>query len=145
MRISDWSSDVCSSDLNVRDQSKKEIIADRTGRVVNPHDIRILEVRVASVIAQTLSDSSATSDQDFADSGEAVSGPVVLEKLFRYICARHATQSTDLVERHPSERVGFAREYSFAHKDAGSLAKCLLSSEARRGGKECVSTFSFRW
>src|SRR3546814_16958652 len=64
--------------------------------------------------------------RSFADSGEAVSGPVVLEKLFRYICARHATQSTDLVERHPSERVGFAREYSFAHKDAGSLAKCLL-------------------
>src|SRR3546814_12287184 len=104
MRISDWSSDVCSSDLNVRDQSKKEIIADRTGRVVNPHDIRILEVRVASVIAQTLSDSSATSDQDFADSGEAVSGPVVLEKLFRYICSRHATQSTDLVERHPDRK-----------------------------------------
>src|SRR3546814_14471304 len=95
MRISDWSSDVCSSDLNVRDQSKKEIIADRTGRVVNPHDIRILEVRVASVIAQTLSDSSATSDQDFADSGEAVSGPVVLEKLFRYICARHAPQRSE--------------------------------------------------
>src|SRR3546814_8449932 len=103
MRISDWSSDVCSSDL------------------VNLHDIRILEVRVASVIAQTLSDSSATSDQDFADSGEAVSGPVVLEKLFRYICARHATQSTDLVERHPSERVGFAREYSFADRKSTRL------------------------
>src|SRR3546814_4052456 len=117
-------------------------MADRTGRVVNPHDIRILEVRVASVIAQTLSDSSATSDQDFADSGEAVSGHVVLEKLFRYICARHATQSPDLVERHHSERVGFARESSLAHKDAGSLAKSLLCTlrriaelgEAERGG-----------
>src|SRR3546814_9940822 len=128
MRISDWSSDVCSSDL------------------VNLHDIRILEVRVASVIAQTLSDSSATSDQDFADSGEAVSGPVVLEKLFRYICARHATQSTDLVARHPSERVGFAREYSFAHKDAGSLAKCLLCPLLRiaiLGEAEAGAGFAF--
>src|SRR3546814_8965932 len=84
--------------------------------------------------------------RSFADSGEAVSVPVVLEKLFRYICARHATQSTYLVERHPSERVGFAREYSFAHKDASSLAKCLLCPLRRiaeLGEAEAGAGFAF--
>src|SRR3546814_15343916 len=62
------------------------------------------------------------------------------------MCARHATQSTDLVERHPSERVGFAREYSFAHKDAGSLTKCLLCPLRRiaaLGEAEAGAGFAF--
>src|SRR3546814_11240287 len=102
MRISDWSSDVCSSDLRARPSA-------RLPRRVGPGECgHIRRLRPIS--------------PHFADQPAQAKGPQV-QRMFE----RHAECAVELMPI------------------VIDLRDRALRSEARRVGKECVSTCSFRW
>src|SRR3546814_14568567 len=105
MRISDWSSDVCSSDLG-EDQ-------ERTGLV---HQ------------AGRLEPSDRSSDAGWEEGAAGAAGGIVPSMP---ACGNVPARCNRLMK--PSRRTLF------------SLSAAALSSEERRVGKGCVSTFRSRW
>src|SRR3546814_15572747 len=119
MRISDWSSDVCSSDLRNIEFDPALIIGAAAERVVDLAAIVVAGVdhRVERVIGRGIADDAR------ADAAN-------IEAAHLRLTQEEAVGQADLVARRrraPTERID------------------ITKSEARRGGTECVSTSKFRW
>src|SRR3546814_21031694 len=103
MRISDWSSDVCSSDLHVRE-----------------HALHVIAQRLLALVVAQAGAVLGRDDQR----GRA-------DRLLVGIFERHLALGVGLEERR------LARMAVLGHP--------FERSEERRVGKECVSTFRYRW
>src|SRR3546814_11977475 len=122
MRISDWSSDVCSSDLTSRGEKKQQGLT----IFLVPMDAPGIEVRpIATMLGphhlnEVFLDDVWVTEADVL--GEVDQGWKVVQEVLAF------------------ERVGIAR-YARCER----LLQAAPSSEERRVGKECVSTCRSRW
>src|SRR3546814_11429171 len=124
MRISDWSSDVCSSDL----KSYKHDIAVVVDRLVSAPDIL---GRVTDSVETALGLAGGIMQVNFVDEEGDAAWQSFSEKLS---CPNgHAIQLTEIEPRTFSFNVPF-----------GACPTCSRSEE-RRVGNECVSTCRSRW
>src|SRR3546814_21061624 len=122
MRISDWSSDVCSSDLDEKPPRRLFLMA--TSRAWSRH---------ASCLGAEI--------QWYRTRGP--SGPLLLSGAV-HATQRHVGRSfhgTDDRQGNPN-RDPAGTDHPVPR--AGT-ARCRVRSEGRREGKECVSTFKTRW
>src|SRR3546814_16860837 len=121
MRISDWSSDVCSSDLTV-----VFTVTDSTGRTASAvHQITVSQPAIVPDLVGL----------ELDDAADVVHGADPALRLGKVVVRSHPTIAADIVlEQHPP--AGAATEVDTAVQ--------LTSSEERRVGKECVSTCSSR-
>src|SRR3546814_13852740 len=144
MRISDWSSDVCSSDLQSEFGREFQRIIDAIGR---QQDLRIPKLEI---IARTV------------DEDDVINAAELLEE-------RRNEETAAIIEGHVFQQAEFPLHcrraiIAFAPGQGELLfmldvgAPCLLiavtepdaagtffRSEERRLGKECVSKFRYRW
>src|SRR3546814_17851272 len=128
MRISDWSSDVCSSDLTAPPVEPAEEIVD-IGAVVTQ-----IERDLAALLA----------DQRVELSISRVGGPFMGragDANVRRMVGRLLTALVDVSE--PEATLVGQLVTESRHDDMLQLQ--IVRSEARRVGKECVSTCRFRW
>src|SRR3546814_18404705 len=107
MRISDWSSDVCSSDLHVRSLSGLD--------------------KANAEGAKLFAENCAACHGDAGTGNRELGAPNLADKIWLYGSSRQAVIET----------------ISYAH--AGVMPAWGGRSEARRVGKECVSTCRSRW
>src|SRR3546814_17739469 len=119
MRISDWSSDVCSSDLGARPQGIAVIGEDAAGAEVEAL-ARACVAPAGGTVDLLRSPARATTLKD------------------RFIAAG---QQLLRVDRDPSGGLDAA---TAAREEAVALA-AVDRTEERRGGKECVSPCRSRW
>src|SRR3546814_20870347 len=124
MRISDWSSDVCSSDLHA------VLLELLTALSAKPNPWFVLDTHAGA------------GSYDLTDSLEADDGIARLWRhptpaLARYLAAVRHHNGDSKLHRYPGSPLLIAG----ALRDADRLAR----SEERRVGKECVSTCRYRW
>src|SRR3546814_3675939 len=123
MRISDWSSDVCSSDLTRSDRFEIPlalVLTELEGRVT-PKDIGAKRdnMRLHCLVSRA---------------ADLVDRPAVAAHRFHFIGK-------------PAQRlvIGVDVERDAAIKARNRIVPCGCRSEERRVGKECVSTGRSRW
>src|SRR3546814_5352137 len=119
MRISDWSSDVCSSDLNAKSGKRYANINPATEQIIG---------EVADAGADDADDAIAAARHAFDHSAWAT------DRALRKRCLIQLRDA--LREAAPSLRAQVVAETG---------APLAIRSEARRVGKECVSTVRSRW
>src|SRR3546814_5301393 len=136
MRISDWSSDVCSSDLTGESTASKlaRLRADLRKRHTDAHFISSLD-DVAWLLNMRGSD--------------VVCNPVVL--AFVLVTEDAATLFIDPAKLSPQNRLTLrasgveTEDYTQVDAHLAGLTGKTFRSEERRVGKECVSTCRSRW
>src|SRR3546814_12994752 len=135
MRISDWSSDVCSSDLDQKTSFKKP-----TWRVALEHDFADDVLGYLSYnrgfksgVYNILSLTGAPVRPEIVDAYEAGLKTTFLDRKVRLNVAAFGYGFQDI-------QLG-----SFALAGSISLRNAARRSEERRVGKECVSTCRSRW
>src|SRR3546814_6316792 len=147
MRISDWSSDVCSSDLAVLD------------RVAVDHERRLAEAQLGEIGGERLG--LAVLDRDRIQDDQRTGLGVAAERHLETERANLLVQRRIEVANPRTVRLAAADEdrgaaIAVTRGAATLLATELLAgagdiralagrSEERRVGKECVSTVSSRW
>src|SRR3546814_12337100 len=143
MRISDWSSDVCSSDLILTDPSYNGQIVTLTyphigNTGVNDEDVESTQVHAAGLVVRdcSLRVSNFRATQSLPDylkaQGVVAISGVDTRKLTRILRDGGAQGACILVGDDAERAVQLARDFPG------------MRSDKRRVGKECVSTFRSR-
>src|SRR3546814_19440316 len=135
MRISDWSSDVCSSDLNFALTAADQRLGDRAVQ----RNAAFLHVRLvfADDLPGLLGPAVSVGQLDSRAKNDLAVG----SDLGRVDHLRAAELGLDFLDASFVEAVLFARGVIFGV----FLEVAVLSSEERRVGNECVSTCGSRW
>src|SRR3546814_17346020 len=126
MRISDWSSDVCSSDLEIVGAQQVE------GR----RHVGALEV---ALVLHLLLEGG---ELHLVDEHAELAGLLEIQHGGEEGGRLHPGV---LLGRHVGQRAGEQRAAEAVADDVGIRLAGRPRSEERRGGKECVSTFSWWW
>src|SRR3546814_20886367 len=122
MRISDWSSDVCSSDLRVRRP--------------RPHHGG---GRVPDNDAVTITKTASAADLSIAPL-DKIDEPLSLTNLHNAIDARLPRLDLPELILEMHARTGFGAAFTHASEGNARAEDIATRPEERRGGKECVST-----
>src|SRR3546814_17379142 len=133
MRISDWSSDVCSSDLGGRLAERKEDIA----RLFGDDD---LDVVVAAV------DAAASNSDWIAEARSALrrASPTSLRATWRRVVEGRGRSVERILADDHRMAVRIVGGHDFAEGVRAILVEKDMRSEERREGKGWVSTFRSR-
>src|SRR3546814_12747240 len=123
MRISDWSSDVCSSDLRLR------VLADMCDLPEANRD----------ELEAIYRDLEANAPPERQRRHMAKKNRILLERL------EHDQKFADLIQLLPEILAQEARAIAHKHNAPARLRTAVARSEERRVGKECVSTCRSRW
>src|SRR3546814_13752721 len=132
MRISDWSSDVCSSDLHMIENGRDPADAKRQRHRKGPR----------KATADSLANAALFYLQRYASSAENLRR-VLMRRVERSVRA-HGTDRAEgaaLVDR----LVARYREAGLLDDGAYAEMRVQRRAEGRRVGKECVSTCRSRW
>src|SRR3546814_18537694 len=133
MRISDWSSDVCSSDLHAqwqgqdRDQRRADVPKEQTAD--DRDNDELLDQLVGEILDGAIDQLRAVIDRHHLDPGRQALpeiGELVLDRC---------DGLTGILARAKDHAAAGDRDFAVP----------LSSSEERRDGKECVSTDRYRW
>src|SRR3546814_13608088 len=148
MRISDWSSDVCSSDLPIGDQSYYFSAVRSTPDVkgLKNDDAKSIPVGAAPAAARIWVNRA----QDWTDFKVRISA------IFNHaLSATVASDPFSALSKPVDSAAGVSNAYAISvvppdllsedYISAADLQEAQRRSEARRVGKECVSTFRSRW
>src|SRR3546814_19988388 len=135
MRISDWSSDVCSSDLRLHDACGKPALR-KIGRPFHVDDDR--------VVGNLLLDSFQCIHYGSPDGGVKAAADYTPSPMTRCVLLNLTVELAYFVDP-PSQYVQLALETSKRNKEMALTIPELPRSEERRVGKECVHTCSARW
>src|SRR3546814_5175138 len=130
MRISDWSSDVCSSDLLPLSAGAGPVVEDEAVTVGGEHEGDLQRLRVVESLLHPVADAMAVVlrlDQGDRDVW------LIIEDVVRPF----ALAAEDHLAAHDDPALGEA--------DLLPDLRNLIRSEERRVGKECVSTCRSRW
>src|SRR3546814_2342566 len=162
MRISDWSSDVCSSDLVTDGNRQKLNAAIVTGGGTSPGRVpsigeavcRLLAERGHAVAVVDISEEAAGQTVAAIEQAGGRAIGIVADLPREADCARAVSQAVErlgtvgiLVNNVGAGTGGAATEITDDSLDQAHApnTKSAIRSEERRVGKECVSTCRSRW
>src|SRR3546814_11246546 len=137
MRISDWSSDVCSSDLAVAGPHERNCNS-RAARFLGPH--RATCSQSLDIVASVLSSrwvSRSIAPTSGGAQGDRRAEPSLLAVAINQDAAPRSQHDTGKLQAHLRCRLHAQRN--------NAAATASVRSEERGGGKEGVSTCKFRW
>src|SRR3546814_15353856 len=136
MRISDWSSDVCSSDLRASKVSRKARAKSDEAQVVQRPDMDTL----------VKTDTVAEAVDVMSFQGRAESVPSSVLERFEQDAKPARAAMNDAIRQEGKSRSAQARSIGLAHAVVCSLCEQpAVRSEERRVGEECVSTCRYGW